>query len=80
MIIGQIREGAKKLILIGLSKENLTRLQKGEPIRCTEKTHYLEGMELFIWYGETEAAMAEQLKQYIGPETEIHIDPRTQKT
>lgn len=76
MIIAQaLAPLGKKLLLIGLSEENLKRLKAGQPIYTSEK-HHLPDLELFIFYGETEQKMMDVIKGFISPDAEVHIDPR----
>lgn len=60
-----LARGTDGTLLIGLSRENITRLQAGQPIVISKDR---QGFELppeipriGILYGETEAAITEQL-------------------
>lgn len=61
-------------LVFGLSKENLTRLEKGEPIIVHLKELGLEDRRIMICYGETEKGIYDEMKEHfkIG-ETKIHI-------
>lgn len=81
--IGHAADGKSQILFIGLTKENLRRLQMGMPITCSEKSHpggvLPPGWELFICYGDTEQAIG--LKLAAGsagmPSAEnVKIDPR----
>jgi hypothetical protein len=59
----------------GLSERNLYRLRKGEPIRIDLAQMGSTG-EVLIFYGRTELDMAQDLAEFIGPETKVNIDPK----
>lgn len=63
-------KGDRPLYLFGLSAMNLAKLSGGQPIRVL-----LEGLggvgEVVIMYGETEADIARELADLIGPETRV---------
>ena len=64
-------KGGRPLYLFGLSELNLQRLREGKPI-----TIQLEPMggvgEILIMAGETEADIARELADLIGPQTVVH--------
>lgn len=68
----------KSLLIIGLSFGNLDRF-RAEPgdtfIKISGKEMGLP-IDVLILSGETEAHLAETMKSGIGPDTEVHIDPR----
>lgn len=66
-----------KIVLLGLSKVNITRLQAGQPITFAGEDVGLPGVEFLIFSGDTEASMARQLEELIGPATDVRMDPRT---
>ena len=71
----------REFLLIGLSKENIARLQEGKPIQIQRSTHgdgVPDGWTIAIMYGETELAMHDALKGagVLRPDTKINIDPR----
>ena len=54
------------LLVMGLSRENITRLMAGQPIAVRRKTHGAAippGLEICILFGETEEAIVEQFKK-----------------
>jgi hypothetical protein len=53
----------KKLVGIGLSRENLNRLVEGKPIYFSGAEVLLPKSEFMIFFGETEAAMEAELKK-----------------
>ncbi len=58
-------------LMFGLSAENVKRLQAGQPIAINLTEMGLEG-DVLIFYGETEADMAQMLKPYINEDTVVH--------
>lgn len=62
------------VIIIGLSAGNIARLQKEQPIYFDLANIGLAG-RLFIFAGETEDSMAAELREKIGPDTQI-LDTR----
>lgn len=83
MIIARAsRTGSEgEILFLGLSRENLRRLQEGQPIRIRRVSHgegVPEGWEIVILFGETEKAMKSDFEKHglIGPETKVHVDPR----
>jgi hypothetical protein len=74
-------KGGKEILLMGLSRENINRLTKGEPIALRRETHgegVPEGWEIFIYFGETELAMKAELQKIgaINKDTKVTVDPR----
>lgn len=81
MIIALAGSEKEPILLLGLSRANLERLQAGDPIVLTRKTHgegIPEGWTISIMFGETEREMVKALSRaaLIGPDTEFKIDPR----
>jgi hypothetical protein len=71
----------RKTLFIGLSFDNLDRF-RAEP----QDTYIIvDGREtelpfdVLIFSGETEAHMADLMAQGIGPETKIHISPKSKQ-
>jgi len=54
-------------IVLGLSYANLDRLKAGRPIKIDTTELGLPGGEILIFSGETEEAMAEELKEFVDP-------------
>jgi hypothetical protein len=69
----------RKLVGLGLSRRNVERLMKGEPIMLdlVEMDPTLDTL-VTIFFGESEREMERDLRErgLIGPETREHIDPR----
>ena len=63
----------RKLIGIGLSAGNIKRLKQGKPVHIFGEELGFPGIEIMIFYGATERKMQEDLSEFIGPETRIHI-------
>jgi hypothetical protein len=64
------------LVVIGLSHRNLAALKDGRPIPIDGAEVGVPGVEVLIFSGETEQAMAREMQELIGPATKVHIDPR----
>lgn len=58
------------LVLFGLSHANLDRLKAGQPIRV-DMTELGGQGEILIFAGATEATMAAELADFIGPATTV---------
>ena len=54
MILAKIEGTERKMLAVGLSGENVTRLGAGEPILKHLDDVGFEGMDLVIVYGKTE--------------------------
>jgi hypothetical protein len=68
-----------RLIVLGLSHKNLDELYKkqGRPISFKGSTIGLEDdIEFIIFGGKDERTMQHDFAKFIGPETEVHIDPK----
>ncbi len=66
----------RRICLLGLSAENIIRLQQDQPIRIDLGKYGIPDLDLLIWAGNTEEEMGDMIKELIGPETKVHIDPR----
>lgn len=66
----------RRLYLIGLTRANLRELRNGRPIAFDAADINLPNGKVLIMYGETEAAMVNELNSHglIGPSTEIRKD------
>lgn len=60
----------KRMLVLGLSDGNLMRLREGKPIHVLG-VEWGQPVDLMIFWGPTEAAMAEMVKPFIGPETVV---------
>lgn len=63
------------LMGFGLSEGNIERLKAGQPIMINLEDMGLMKGSIMIFYGKTEAEMAEMLKPFIGPETKVIGEP-----
>lgn len=63
----------KSLIGLGLSKGNIDRLKKGDPIYFSLEELGIEGYDVTIMYGETQDSMKQQLKKHFTIEEERDI-------
>ncbi len=73
---GIIDGKAANIVVLGLSHMNLTRLKEGDPIKFDASDLGLPGTTILIFSGETERSMARDLQEFIGPNTDVDIDPR----
>ena len=58
--------GTDELLVLGITRRNVEELLKGRPIRLTTETHGAGiplGWTIAIVFGETEAAIAEDLRK-----------------
>jgi hypothetical protein len=66
-----------RLVIFGLSHKNLDKLREGLPIKFNgESAGLASDVEIVIFAGESEQAMQREFRDMIGPETDVHIDPR----
>lgn len=70
--------GDTRIVLLGLTDENLRRLKAGEPIRVSAETHphFPPELVICILAGEDAAAIQTQLAPLIGPHTKLTEVPR----
>lgn len=59
----------------GITAENVRRLKARQPIEIDLVEMGGQG-KIMIFYGETEQTLYEELSEFIGPDTKVHIDPR----
>lgn len=63
----------RTLIGLGISAGNVQRLKEGKPIHIhLEELNLPWKADIMIMYGETEQALADELKEFISPETVVH--------
>jgi hypothetical protein len=70
---GTTRAG-NDLLIIGLSKENRTRMEGGQPIDVSTRTHggaVPRELHLVIFAGDTEDSMQVEIQALIGKDTVI---------
>jgi hypothetical protein len=75
MFIGRSVDGDRELLVLGLSTANRDRMERGDPIRISQKTHGLAvpaNLTIMIFAGETEETMATQMRELIGPTTVVN--------
>lgn len=83
MIIATAKSEDEKslFLLLGLSRENVTHLMAGQPIRVKRETHGNQvpaGWTIGIIFGETELEMKKKLESegLIDGNTKFQVDPR----
>ena len=64
-----IKFKADNLIGFGLSKANVKKLKKGQPISVNMDEMGFPGVKVLIFYGETEEQMQRDMADLITPET-----------
>lgn len=71
-------DDGKRVIVLGISRENVNRLIEGKPIRVGAVTHpgFPEDMHIVIFFGETERTLVEEFKELINDDTKIVTVPR----
>ena len=57
-----LKASGPNTVIIGLSAENIRRLQEGQPIAFEGKEVQVPGKNFLIVYGETEDAIANELR------------------
>jgi len=73
------RENGRTMVGLGISEGNVERLRQGKPIHLhLEELNLPYKIDLMIMYGETEQALADSLKEFIGPQTIINRDNKEQ--
>lgn len=65
--------GGKTLLGLGLSKENVEMLKKGNPIHVNLNEMGIKDVDMLIFYGETEEDMQRDLAEFIGPDTKQNL-------
>lgn len=69
----------RTLIGLGISAGNVQRLKEGKPIHIhLEELNLPWKADIMIMYGETEQALADELEEFISPETVVHKESKTQ--
>lgn len=65
-----------KLVVFGLSHNNLELLKARRPIEFSGDIVDLPDVQFVIFAGETEQSMGEEVYGLIGPDTDVKIDPK----
>lgn len=68
-------DGSRKIVMLGLSEENLRRLRQDKPIHIGPGEMVqlgLPAVELVIFWGKDEATMAKMMEPMIDAETRVH--------
>jgi hypothetical protein len=71
-------DGGKQIVILGITRANVTRLLAGQPIYVDAATHpgFPTDFNIAIFFGENERAITEQLKPLIDPATKVIAVPR----
>lgn len=78
MIIAHTNNGEKQLVILGLERGNLVRLQQGKPMRICAETHAgfpLPNVEIVVIFGETPRDLVDTLKPFMDDDTKIVAVP-----
>lgn len=70
----------RKLVMLGLSFINITKLLEGQPIRVRGNDVNVPGIDIVLFAGEDEDTMKTELASLIGPDTIVtdHRKPNDQ--
>ena len=63
-----IKARANNVVIFGLSKKNIKRLQQGKPIAFEGKELGMKDFRFFIFAGDTEESMMKDMEEFIRPE------------
>lgn len=71
-------ENGRRVLVLGVTRENLERLTAGRPIHLRAESHpgIPEDLAIAIVYGETGADIVKQLRPMIGDDTRTVVVPR----
>ena len=71
----------RKMLILGLSFENLDRLRENacDGFIKVDGEKLALPMDVLIYAGQTEAHCAEVISAFIGPNTNVEIDPRSKQ-
>lgn len=72
LVAGAKTAAGRRLLLIGLSAENLRLLQQDKPLKTNLDRYGIAGVDLVLFSGTTDEAMAASLLPAIGPDTVVH--------
>lgn len=69
------------VVVLGLSEENIKRIQQDKPIKFNMKELGFDDITVFIMAGETEHTIAKQISEAAGstPENTVYIDLQADK-
>lgn len=60
------KDGKTKLLILGMTEENITRLRAGKPILVSSKNHgpaVPDDLQVMVILGESEAAMIQEMRK-----------------
>ena len=69
--MGATLENGRRLIILGISDENVARLRQGQPVFVAGSSVGVPEVEVIICWGATEYELTEQFAFLIGPETDV---------
>lgn len=79
MIVTVTQTPEKRIVLLGITDENILRMKRGQPVYVRAESHsgFPEDLSIAIIYGATEDEITKQLEDFIGPKTQMINIPRT---
>ncbi len=69
---GMTKGDGTKIALLGITQDNVDRLQEGKPINVSLEPYGMKG-EIIICYGKDTKTLTDQLRPMFGPDTEFGI-------
>lgn len=73
---GATMKDGGKLVILGLQDELVERMQSTRQALDIDLSDFGLHGHLLILTGETTEGMAMMLREHVGPETNVHVDPR----
>lgn len=68
--------GEGTLIGVGITQDNIRALVDGRPLIIKGKDVAVPGVEFMVFFGTSNESMMAELKDHVGPDTEV-VDLRT---
>ncbi len=72
--------GLEKLVGLGISRNDMNRLLRGERLVFRMEQHGLGAGQMVIFFGETELQMTQQLEKLFGPSTQVELNSKPIQT
>lgn len=75
-------EDGRRVIVLGVTRDNLVRLMNGRPIHVEAESHpgFPADLAITIFYGASQRALVEQLQPLLNENTKVIGVPRTPPT
>lgn len=65
--------GLEKLVGLGISRNDMDRMLRGERLVFRMEDHGLGPGQMVLFFGETELQMTQQLEKLLGPSTQVGL-------